>query len=176
MTRATRLLWATGIMAVLCFAYLAWLSRTVLTPAPGLAPFDAHLTGYTMAQARDYLAAISPHATLIYLGTFRLWDTVFPVLAAFTLGGVTWVQARGLRQWVRLIALLAPAGYLLMDLAENALVAELLLSGADATGTAILRASQFTVVKWALFGLAGGVALGAWLLAPTGAAPRKDMP
>ena len=163
MTRAGRLLWTTGVLGLLSFGYLVWLSQTRLTPTPDLRPFDAHLTGYTMAQARDYLAAIPPATKALYLGQFRLWDTIAPALIAFTLGGVIWVQGRGLRQWVRLLLLLAPAGYLLMDYAENALVADLLRAGIDATGAAILRASQFTQVKWAFLGLALLITLWAWL-------------
>jgi hypothetical protein len=166
MTRWDRLLLTTGILSVACFAYLAWFSGAFLTPGETLKPFDAHLLGYTPEQARAYLGALNPAATSMYLSHFRLWDTVFPALLTFTMCGVIWTRATGVRSWLRLILLIFPTSYLVMDYAENALVAELLVTGPAVTDDQIAQASRYTVLKWGLIAVSLALTLWAAVLAP----------
>ena len=150
MSRSTRLLWTTAVLSAASFAYLSWLSTAHLSPGEGLKPFDSRVLGYTPDQARLYLSALSPEATSLYLSQVRLWDTLFPALFAFTLGGVIWTRAAGLRPWVRLMVRILPASYVVMDYAENALVAEMLRAGPTSTDAQIAQASRYTVIKWGL--------------------------
>ena len=160
MTRPARLLWATGVLAALSFAILAWLSITELTMAGGLGPFDERVFGYDADTARAYLASLSEPARAVYLGRFRLWDTIFPGLLAFTLCGVIWINTGANRR----VLALAPLPYLAMDYRENALVAELLRSGGSASDQAIADASLATQAKWGLLALAAVTVVAIWRL------------
>jgi hypothetical protein len=84
----------------------------------------------------------------------------------FTLCGVIWLRATGLRSWVRLMLLIIPTSYLVMDYAENALVAELLRSWPDIADTQIEQASRYTVIKWGQIGLSLVLTLWAAVFAP----------
>lgn len=164
---AARIIWGTGIAAALCYIVLAVVSKLSLEPG-GLLIFDSRLGGYTGTVAREYLIALAklPGAVALYLGPFRWLDTAFPALMSFTLGGVIWLNTRGLHPVVRLLLLTLPATYLIMDYAENALVAQMLRAGVQVSESTIDQASDFTVAKWISLGVAVAVSLWAWRFAP----------
>ena len=165
MNIAARATLGIGVLAGLCFAGLAVMSKLWIEP-PGQAIFDARLFGYDVAAVDAFLLALSPEGREIYLGPFRVLDTVFPALAALALGAVIWRQSAGLHTVARLGMLVLPASYLMMDYAENALLADIIWRGVGAVEQTVLRASQFTTAKWALLGLSGLAALGSWRIAP----------
>jgi hypothetical protein len=167
MSRGARVVRAAAVAAVACFAALAVLAMGWLEPV-GHKIFDSHLRGYDPETARAYLTALTADQTALYLGLFRGLDTVFPALAAFALGGVIWLNTRGLPVAARLLLLLAPAAYLVMDYAENAMVARMLRGGPQVFEATILQASAFTTTKWIMLTAAGIVAVWAWRLAPKG--------
>lgn len=143
-----------GLTAVL-YGALAWLWLTALLPeAGGLMPFDARLTGYTPAEARAFLGALTAEGRGAYLGPVRGLDTVFPIALAALLAWPLLARTRG--AW-RALALL-PLAYLAADLVENARVAALLLAEAPSPA-AIGAASRATVTKYAFLFL-GTIALG----------------
>lgn len=166
MSRSARFFWVCAVTAVLCFVALAVISKTTLEPE-GMLIFDSRFTGYQAGPARDYLAWIvqSPDALATYLGTFRQLDTVFPVLLTAALCGAVWLNTAGANPIRRVLLMGAPGAYLMMDLMENAKVAEMLRSGVEASDLLIRQASTFTVMKWILLFVAVLVLANEWLRA-----------
>ena len=69
---------------------LAGLALIFLWAAPrieagGLAPFDLRTQGYSFAEARAFLTALTPEGRAVYLGPQRVADTIFPVGFAGTM-------------------------------------------------------------------------------------------
>ncbi|MDU8910382.1 hypothetical protein [Aestuariicoccus sp. MJ-SS9] len=151
MTRLGRI---SAALAAAALALMLWHSHAVLIPeAGGLTPFDSRVPGYSPEEAGAYLAALSDRGRAFYLLEMRWLDTLFPVAFSVAAGAGLMALAKGWAGWTRL-ALLAPvAGYLAVDLAENALVADLLRAGMTGFDpVTAIRASQFTVTKYALLG------------------------
>lgn len=134
------------------FGMMMWLSWTVLKPQTGgLAPFDTRVLGYTLAEAQEYLTHLDDTGRAIYLVEMRLLDTAFPIVFACLMGWIAMQLASWVHPWSRLMLVLPAAGYAVMDLCENALVAKLLRAGADGINLEMVSlASQFTVTKWVL--------------------------
>lgn len=166
MSRAARFFWVCAVCAALCFVALAVISKTTLEPVD-MVIFDSRILGYSSAAARAYLdwIAQTPEALASYLGIFRQLDTAFPLLLSLALGGGIWLNAAGAHPARRVIMLGAPAAYLMMDLMENARVAEMLRSGVAVEDQAIAQASSFTTMKWALLAVSLLVLISAWFSA-----------
>ncbi|MDF3415740.1 hypothetical protein HKX54_14800 [Sulfitobacter sp. M57] len=157
---------ASGAASAALMVGLAVMGRVWLQPGD-FGIFDAHFGGYSVDAARLYLAALKQAGrTELYLGVFRVLDTVLPILLSFTLAGVIWTQARGMPKVVRGVVALTPCVYLWLDLSENAAVAHLLRFGPQVSAGAILQASAYTVAKWICLTLAMLLAVWAWRLAP----------
>ena len=141
-----------------------WLVVTVLKPeAGGLAPFDERFLGYSLAETRLYLQDLSSTGRAVYLLELRLLDSVFPVVFALLLGHLAMQLGAALHPWSRLVLVIPAAGYAMMDLGENALVAGLLRAGPQGvTGDMVDLASQFTVTKWVLLAVSVALLLGLW--------------
>lgn len=131
---------------------LAGIAAILLWSAPrieagGLEPFDTRTGGYTHADAVAFLAALTDTGRAAYLGPQRLADTVFPI-------GLLGVLAFGIliafRRWsmpLAAVAALVPLGFFAFDMLENAAVAGLLRSGAEAiTPGEVARADFYT--RW----------------------------
>jgi hypothetical protein len=117
--------------------------------AGGLPVFDLRVGGYTLEEAKAYLAALTPEGREIYLGPVRWIDTLFPGLLAATLYCALVVLLRPrLGGAARIVALvpIIPAAF---DWLENAAVAAMLRAGADGvTAQMVETASRWTVLKW----------------------------
>lgn len=134
----------TGVTAALLFLVMGLLTFLY----PGVGAFDSSFGGYSLAQAQGFTAALSDDALKQYLGTFRVLDTLFPVLFAVTMLGVIWLCTQH-RSWgLRVFLLLHVPIYLYCDLSENAQVAEILNAGPELAEEMIARASTYTRVKW----------------------------
>ncbi|QXT39554.1 hypothetical protein [Gymnodinialimonas ceratoperidinii] len=143
-----------GLTAAL-YGGLAWLWFAALVPeAGGMSPFDARLAGYSAAEGRAFLQALSDQGRAVYLGDVHRLDTVFPIALAALLGWPLWRRPSG--AW-RILALL-PLFYLGADLIENARVAALLRAEAP-SDPMFLAASRATVTKYA-FLILSAIALG----------------
>lgn len=136
-----------GGAALLLFLGLAVLSKGWLEPAGDLI-FDSRIFGYNEPQAQAYLAVITERQRGLYLDLFRWMDTLLPVLLALCLAGVIWLRSVALRPMLRLLLLAPPLVYLALDLAENALVADMLRQGTAVADETVRRASVFTMSKW----------------------------
>jgi hypothetical protein len=147
-----------GLPAVTALTYgllVMWFGPQVQAAAGGLMPFDLRATGYGVAEARDFLAALTPEGRALYLGPVRINDTVFPILFTLTLC----LPLRG-KAWVWFLPALA---YGVLDLAENMAVAALLRAGPEVADSAVALASGLTMAKFAACVVAVVLALlGVW--------------
>lgn len=139
---------------VLLAVTLAIYSAMVLGPLSQIAAdagapaLDMRPRGYSAAEARAFLAALSEDGRAIYAGPQHLLDTIYPALLAITLVWSAVKLAGGRFRWaVWLIAPLSVAAAV-SDYAENALIARFLFADPDTIpDEALMRAASFTVVK-----------------------------
>lgn len=120
-----------------------WTLPRIAREAGGLMPFDLRPLGYSVAEARAFLAALSETGREVYLTVQHRLDLVFPGLLALTLGLAFHRLAPRPLALVLSAVVIAAAGF---DYAENAAVAGLLTAQAP-TDASIVTASRFTVLK-----------------------------
>ena len=149
---------ALGLAALACFCLLSYFNLRFLSPE-GLAMLDTRILGYDLNAVRAYVGALGPVERAIYTGPFRVIDTLFPICLAAFLAMLLHTRSRHWSIVTQLLLLVFPGGYLVMDLAENALVAVIVTSDLSALrAEPVNRASGFTIAKFTL--LAGtGVAI-----------------
>jgi hypothetical protein len=120
-----------------------WSLPTIARMAGGIQPFDMRPTGYSVEEARAFLAALGDEGRVFYRDVQHWLDLAFPGLFALAL------ILAFLRLAPRVLALVlsavavASAGF---DWAENAAVAGLLTTP-DPTDAAIMMASRMTLLK-----------------------------
>ncbi|UWR23267.1 hypothetical protein [Sulfitobacter sp. S190] len=139
---------AFGLLTALTVLSIGWLQPG------GLRIFDSRLLGYDVADAQTYIDSLTPAARGLYLGVFRVLDTLFPVFASAAMIGAVLV-GKG-RAWVPALAI--PVAFLALDLTENALVGQMLREGPALAETA----SRITMAKWGSFFTGLLLALAAW--------------
>lgn len=138
---------AYGLCLSAMLGLLAWMTlgplAQISADAGGLLPFDLRQAGYGAAEARAFLAALSPKGRALYLGLQHQLDTVYPPLLALVL---VWSYAALLpRAWAA-VASLPALGGMGVDLIENTRVARILRM-AQPDDVLIAAASQATVAK-----------------------------
>ncbi|MGP6089171.1 hypothetical protein [Antarctobacter jejuensis] len=146
--------------ACLAATLAAWLIMTLWTVprieeiSGGLRLLDMRFTGYSVDEARNFVAAIGAEGTALYLGAQYWLDMVFPPL----LGAVLFLFYRWLFPgWPGLFVGLVSLTYVAADILENLAIAAMLRAGADGiTPQMAATANQWTTTKWslALVGLA----------------------
>lgn len=105
---------------------------------------------YTPREARDFLLAIGRHGRDIYVRTLLSLDLVFPVLFAMLLAiplARLFPRSDGRVLWL-------PIGIVLVDWAENGVLAMIALGPAGVTDAEIVTASTLTTLKWGLIATA----------------------
>lgn len=146
-----------GWICVTGAAYAALVLTTFLVLRPearGALPLDMHVFGFTVVEAHDYLSGLTERGRAIQLGWLRLLDTVFVVGLTATLGGVIWTLMRRGNMIARFLLLVPVGGYAVMDLGENALIAQIIRDGANALDAHLVtRAAEFTITKFTLLGV-----------------------
>jgi hypothetical protein len=149
---------ATGAVYVI----LVWLgTQHLVVGSEKLWPFDLRMLGYGFFDAKTYLMLLGQEAADFYMGPMRMLDTAFPVMLGFWMGMLWWGLTERIHPWSRVIMLIAPAAYTLMDLCENALVGEMVRLGPEGIDRDLVAlASSYTVSKTvtlmvALLALAG---------------------
>ena len=144
------LLWF--VIAAVLAVYLVmvvWSLPKIAAMADGLPAFDMRPLGYTLAEARSFLAALSPEGRAFYTGVQHRLDLVFPGLLALMFLFLFRRLAPGWPgQALSLIALAGAA----FDWAENAAVAGLLAR--EPTDETLVLASRLTLLKSACTTLA----------------------
>lgn len=145
-----------GIYAVM----LSWSLPTIAAAAKGFVPFDMRPGGYSWAEARVFLIAISPQGIAFYLGPQHLLDLFYPGLLALTLFfAISALLPKRLGIWRWVIALIAlPVA--LFDYLENFAVTAMLRSSPATIAPALVdTASRWTVLKTMSTTIAGSVVL-----------------
>jgi hypothetical protein len=141
-----------GLVSGLCFAALAYLSVTYLSPGD-MGLFDTRPLGYDLNDARAYVGALSMIERAIYSGPFRALDTLFPFCFAAFLAMMLHDRTRGWGAIPQLLLVILPGSYLVMDLAENALVSQIVLADLSTLrAEPVNLASRFTVTKYVMLG------------------------
>lgn len=139
---------------VLLAMFAAWLAMTLWT-APkieamsgGLRLLDMRFTGYSFAEAQDFVAAIGEEGVALYLGP-QLWlDMIFPPL----LGAVLFLFYRWLFPgWAGVVIGTLSLTFVLVDYLENLALLSILRAGPNyMTPEMVVMANQWTITKWSL--------------------------
>lgn len=133
-------------------ALVLWVGPKIADLSSGGAAFDYFMLGYSHAEAKEFLAALTPEGAAFYLGPAMWLDTVFPAMLALVLGIGCWWLLRERPLILRLGAALIAAGYALFDYLENAAIARMLTYSADTLSAELVAgASRFTVLKFFFF-------------------------
>ena len=133
-----------AVYAVMLF----WSLPKIAAAAGGLAPFDLRPAGYSLDEAKSFLAALSADGRDFYDHTQRALDSVYPLLLATTLGVGLWIVVPGSPHWVREPLVLIPVLAMIADLTENQLIARMLDSPVQSLdATTVMMASTTTIVK-----------------------------
>lgn len=156
-----------GIAALACFVILAVMSKLWIEP-DGMTIFDSRLAGYDLADAQAFVAALNADQLGIYLGPFRIIDTIFPLLLTGFLWRTIWVGTAAEGTPMRVSAMLGPLLYLVFDLMENAQVAAILQSQGALAPDLVGHASTLTQAKWMCLALSLLVMFWAWRFAGRG--------
>jgi len=122
----------------------------------GLRLLDMRFTGYSFADAQDFVAALGEEGAALYLGP-QIWlDMIFPPL----LGAVLFMSYRWLFPGrVGVVIGTLSLTFVLVDYLENLALLTILRAGPNSmTPEMVVMANQWTVTKWSL-ALAGLLAL-----------------
>lgn len=138
---------AAALAVYLCM--VLWTLPTISQAAGGLAAFGLRPTGYSEAEARAFLTALTEQGRALYSGPQRLLDLAFPVLLALVLIGA--IRTFFTRPWVRSLLIAVAVFGMLADYWENNLVTTLLAG--EVSAAQIAAASQATIVKSIASGL-----------------------
>ncbi|MEQ9694722.1 hypothetical protein [Shimia sp. SDUM112013] len=124
-------------------------ARHLLLGPDNLPPFDLRVLGYTFLDALNYLELLTEEQAAFYTGRLRQLDTVFPVLMGLLMGMGLWAVTSAMHPWSRLILLVVPSSYAVMDLCENALIAEMVAQGPETLDRDLVTlASTYTMSKY----------------------------
>ncbi|RMF41238.1 MAG: hypothetical protein D6754_01455, partial [Alphaproteobacteria bacterium] len=86
MSRPRLLFWALVLATgAVYLAMVLWSLPRITEATGGLMPFDLRPTGYSLAEARAFLAALDPATTRFYLDVQHSLDLIFPALLGATL-------------------------------------------------------------------------------------------
>ncbi|MCB1501403.1 MAG: hypothetical protein KDK07_16725 [Bauldia sp.] len=141
--------WVLLVVTAAVYALMVgWTLPLIEAQAGGLRPFDLQPIGYDYAEARAFLAALTPEGADVYLRVQHTLDSIYPALLAATLFfaiGMLAPKALGIWRWM--IALIAIPGAV-FDYLENAAVSAMIAAGPDGiSDDQIATASLWTVLK-----------------------------
>jgi hypothetical protein len=135
-----------GATLGVCLAMILWSIPRISAAAGGLATFDMRPGGYTLEEARAFLAALSSEGAAFYRRVQLRLDIVYPGLLALATG---WAILRlaprwRFRRWLALVPLPAMA----FDWLENASIARMLAAGPERlTAELAARATALSQAK-----------------------------
>lgn len=141
-----------GATLALYALILLWSAPRIAAAAGGLPIFDLRPAGYSLDEARAFLAALDPAGRAFYRSVQLRLDAVYPVLFALTFA---WAVLRMLPPGKgRGLMILPPILAAAFDHVENALVARMLDAGAAGVAPDLVAsASTATQLKSALTSL-----------------------
>jgi len=138
-------------MLVVYGAMVIWTLPAISDGAGGLMAFDLRPTGYSVSDARTFLASLSDEARAIYLGPQAWLDMAYPALLGLVLVGA--LRALVGHPALRRVLMLMVFASVLADYYENFLVAQMLVENEAASDALISSASRATIAKSALAGV-----------------------
>ena len=139
------------LLVVTVGLYLVMLNITlpaISNEADGLRAFDLRPIGYNYAEAKAFLAALTPKGADFYLSVQHLLDSIYPALLAITLFfAIVMIAPRRLKGWRWIIATIAIPGAV-FDYLENAAVSSMIAAGPGGiTEAQVATASLWTLLK-----------------------------
>ncbi|SEQ61940.1 hypothetical protein [Thalassovita taeanensis] len=137
-----------GVYAVM----VLWTLPEISAQTGELRPFDLRPTGYSSAEARAFLAALSDKGRALYLGPQHWLDLLYPALLAITLAGA--VRALVTPKALQIALITSVMLGMAADYVENTLVARMLNETGAVPDGLIALASCATVAKSVLTGVA----------------------
>ncbi|SHJ34983.1 hypothetical protein SAMN05444000_107152 [Shimia gijangensis] len=157
----TKALIALTLVTVVTYGVLVGVGASNLTLGEdNLKPFDLRFSGYTLAEAQTYLALMTAEQSALYIGFLRYVDTAFPMLMGLWMGWCLWGLTRAVHPWSRIILLVVPASFTVMDLCENALVSDMVMRGTTGLEAGLVTlASSYTITKYVMLSVAFGLLL-----------------
>jgi len=165
-SRARIAYWAVFAAALAVYgAMVGWTLPAISRDAGGLTPFDMRPLGYSVAEARAFLAALGDEGRGLYLGVQHWLDLAYPALLAVVLIGA--VRTLIGPPWLRVGLILLTLGGMAADYLENARVGVMLRQDGMVPDALIEAASRATQVKAAatsavMLAVCAGLALAAW--------------
>lgn len=130
-----------GLLAVMNLWSFPWIAQS----AGGLSAFDLRFTGYSEAEARAFLAALSDDGYAFYLTVQHRLDVLFPAFLAASLMLASALLFR--QRFARLLYIIVLLG-LASDFLENRTVAAMLRMPETVDPIMIKAASLWTVAKF----------------------------
>ena len=138
-----RLFWLlVGVTLAVYGAIVLWSLPHVASAAGGLAPFDMRVTGYSFADALQFVTALTPEGRDFYLNVQQRLDLFYPALESLTL---FWSLAALLpRCWTfwRFAIAAAALPIAVFDYLENHAVAAMLIRRAGGIDLVARRRSE----------------------------------
>lgn len=152
-----------AITLAIYLTMLTWTLPGISADAGGLVPFDMRPMGYSPDEARSFLAALGDKGRALYLGPQAKLDLLYPLVLAIVLAGaVSALIADWRLRGILYIFILAG---MLADYTENAFVALMLEYTEPVPDRLASLASNATVVKSVMTGIAMVTVLGGLILA-----------
>lgn len=135
-----------GVTLAVYLVLAVYLGGRLMAESGGQLPFDLRAFGYSLAEARAYLRALTPAGFTLAEGMVRQVDTLFPLLMGLTFA---W--------WMRpyagvfgMVCAMSAMSYVSLDWAENWVVGRMLHAGPDWVDPMdVMRASILTQAKFA---------------------------
>jgi hypothetical protein len=127
-------------------AIVGWSAPYISAQAGGAPIFDLRPLGYTFAEARAFLQALTPEGTGFYRAVQLRLDLLYPALLALSIGwALVWLMPR----WkARAVVLVPPVFAMIFDYAENVAIHRMLMVGADGlTPELVAQASLLSQLK-----------------------------
>lgn len=156
MTSYTKALIALSLVTAVTYAVLVGVGAAhLMLGEDSLKPFDLRPLGYDHLDAETYLAMLTPEQAALYTGFLRKVDTAFPLLFGLWMGWCLWGLTHRMHPWSRVILLVIPASYTVMDLCENALISDMVKPGDVGLDAGLVAlASSYTISKFVTLSVA----------------------
>lgn len=137
-----------AVATVIYIIMVGWSLPAITEAAGGLVPFDMRPFGYTLADAKTFLAAIDPETTKFYRDVQLTLDLFYPALITISLFlGIYLMLPLHFGAWRWGIAAL-PLPIAPLDYLENNLIGVMLTSGPEKISADLVSvASRWTVLK-----------------------------
>lgn len=149
MSKAWKFYWLlVAATLALYLTMILWSLPVIQAAANGLTPFDMRPTGYSFAEAHEFLTALSDTGLRFYQQVQHRLDAAYPVMAAVVLVIALWRLSNTWPLVLRPVAVTFAIVGGVADALENSAVAAMLQVGPDGlTPELVADAHQWTLIK-----------------------------